>query len=153
MSNEVISFLRQQAFEQGFTVFNDVFGRIELQDKKPIKQSSGSVYGIFVQSNTKITDINGTDINELPSLKNFYPVYWGKDISPARRIIAHVRNYKSTGSADLSSNKEIQDKPIIFGAIFVTKYDEFEKHLHEKFRPLIGSSRHGRSSSIVEIEN
>lgn len=98
MSNEVVSFLRQQAFEQGFTVFNDVFGHIELQDTKPIKQSSGSVYGIFVQSDTQIADID-----ELPSLKNFYPVYWGKDISPARRIIAHVRNHKGTGNANLSS--------------------------------------------------
>lgn len=148
MSNEVISFLRQEAFQKGYAVFNDVFGRIELQNAKPIKQSSGSIYGIFVQSNTPIPDIN-----ELPSLKDFYPIYWGKDISPARRIIAHVRNYKGTGNANLPSIKAIQGKPIIFGAIFVEQYEAFEKHLHDNFRPLSGSGKSGRSSSVVEIEN
>jgi len=148
MSNEVVAFLRQQANQNDYMVFNDIFGRFDFNSTKPIKQSSGAVYGIFAQSTVQIS----TTIN-LPDLENFYPVYWGRDIKPTSRIVAHFQNYNGTGNANLKGCIEIQDKLVIFGAIFVSNYKEFEKYLHISFPPLIPSTRAGRSSTLVEIEN
>jgi len=150
MSNEVISFLRQQAYQNGYIIFNDIFGQIDFNATKPIKQSSGAVYGILVQSNVQISTVKN-----LPNLENFYPVYWGRDTKPISRIIAHYQDYNSTGNGKLQDCTEIQGKGklVIFGAIFVSSYKDFEKHLHINFPPLITSSNTGRSSSLVEIEN
>jgi len=103
MSNEVIDFLRQQADKNDYIVFNDVFGQIDFNaTTKPIKQPSGAVYGILVQSNVPISTVQ-----QLPSLDNLYPVYWGRDISPINRIVAHYQNYNGRGNANLQGCEEI----------------------------------------------
>lgn len=149
MANEVVGFLRSEAYKAHFKVFNDVFGEICLDDNTPIKQSAGAVYGIFVKSEQSIS--KSKKVLEIPNLKNFYPVYWGKDINPTKRIGAHVQDHASTGNAKLRECEEIKGKKLFFGAIFVSNYGGFEKHLRENFPPLIGSGRPGRSSTIVEI--
>jgi len=35
----------------------------------------------------------------------------------------------------------------------VSKYQEFEKLLHEKFKPFTGTNRVGKKSAIIYIEN
>ena len=149
MSNEVIEFLRKEAGKHQFTIFNDVFGRIELNAKLPIKQSSGAVYGVLAYSKTQISG----EIKSIPSLENFYPIYWGKDISPIKRIVAHVQNHEGTGNANLRSCEQIQDKDLIFGAIFVSDYKKFEDHLHRFYPSLLGTGGGGRTSTVIEIEN
>jgi len=146
MTNEVTEFLRKEALKNDFTVFNDVSGTLDINKHPPIKQSSGAVYGIFIKSEeplSKTARING--------YKNLYPVYWGGDVSPPKRIGAHAKDYEGTGNAKLKDNLEIRGKELIWGAIFVSDYKTFEKHLHHNFRPLIGSSRPGKSSTIIEI--
>jgi hypothetical protein len=147
VSNEVTDFLRKEAKRSGHDVFNEVSGSIELDAMVPIKQTSGSVYGIFARSDVPISP----DINKIEGQGNLYPIYWGKDISPPKRIGAHVKNYKNTGNAKLKDRPEIKGKELLFGAIFVSDYKTFEKYLHDNFKPLIGSSRAGKSSSIIEI--
>jgi len=145
MMNEVTEFLRKEALKNRFTVFNEVSGTLDINKHPPIRQSSGAVYGIFVKSEEPLSK---KVINEQ---KNLYPVYWGGDISPPKRISAHAKGYKDTGNAKLKDNLEIKGKELIWGAIFVSHYKVFEKHLHDNFEPLIGSSRSGKSSSIIEM--
>lgn len=147
MSNEVICFLREIACNLGYKVYNDVFGEIKLSDSVPIEQSSGAVYGIFVESNNKLKNVE-----PIPYLTNWYPVYWGADVTPPGRIKAHVQGHQN-GNAKLQSVKEIQGKRLIYGAILVNKYKEFEKYLHEKFKPLLGKDRAGNKAKIIEIIN
>lgn len=148
MGNQVTVFLRSIASIQGNTVFNEVFGDIILSNKKPIKQSSGAVYGIFVESKNVIGKTK-----EIPGNKNWYPVYWGKDLTPPFRIRAHIQNYMGTGNAKLKERKEIKGKELIFGAIFVSKYKEFEKYLHENYKPLLGKNSAGNRAKIIEVIN
>jgi len=143
----VVQILRNEAKEEGFKIFNNIHGEILLNDNLPIKQSSGSVYGILAISDTplngKVKPING--------YPNIYPVYWGKDISPVSRLKAHVQNHQTTGNVDLRSITKLNGKKVIFGAVLVERYSEFETHLHNKYPPLRGTSKTGRVSSIIEI--
>ncbi|NQY26165.1 MAG: hypothetical protein HRT92_03195 [Piscirickettsiaceae bacterium] len=141
--------MTSEAKEKDFTVYKAIFGEIILNEKKAIKQSSGAVYGIFAESETPLR----TGIKPIKGHPKFYPVYWGKDIAPVSRLKAHVQNHKSTGNADLRGIKEIENKKLIFGAILVSDYQKFEKHLHEAYPPLKGTNRTGRLSQIIEILN
>ena len=149
MPNEVVQFLLNEAKEINFRTFDSVFGDLCLDKTKPIKQSYGAVYGIVVESDTP----------PMPSLKplrdypKLFPIYWGKDIAPISRIKAHVQNHKSTGNANLRKITELEGKRIIFGAIFVERYQDFEEHLHKTYPPIKGSMKHGGREKIVEIMN
>ena len=146
----VVQFLTEEAKRRGFCVFDSIFGQIHLhkeKDKRWIEQSSGAVYGIVMQSEKP----PNTDTKALKDHPNFYPIYWGKDISPISRMKAHVNEYKSTGNAGLNGISEITGKKLFFGAIMVCRYKEFENHLHIHFRPLRKSNTGGRGPSVVKI--
>lgn len=149
LSKCVFLMLKKEAEENNFIIFSEIFGELNLSDSVPIKQSSGSVYGILVElQNAPKAGIRPINFNS-----NLYPVYWGKDISPVSRLKAHVQNHRSTGNANLKSRQELVGKRLLFGAILVSKYSDFEAHLHKKYPPMIGTSRIGRTSKIIEILN
>ncbi|HOU96478.1 MAG TPA: hypothetical protein PLN06_07630 [Bacteroidales bacterium] len=118
-----------------------------LDETKPIKQYCGAVYGIVVESDTPPS----TGLKPLKDYPKLFPVYWGKDIAPVSHIIAHVQNHKSTGNANLRNISELKDKRIIFGAIFVERYRDFEEHLHKTYPLLKGSKKHGGGEKIIKI--
>jgi len=149
MSNEIVKFLNEEANKNGFEVFNQIFGEIHLNEDRPIKQSSGTVYGIIVES--PVPPKSG--LAAIEGYPNLYPVYWGKDIAPVSRLKAHVQNYPSTGNANLRGIDEIAGKKLTFGAILVSQYQEFESYLHTTYPPLKGTSRAGKQSQIIEIMN
>lgn len=147
MTNEVVDFLKTFAAAEGHEVFDAIFGSISIGARYPITQSSGSVYGIWVQSDLPPTET----IASIPGFENWYPVYWGKDISPVSRMKAHVQGHKN-GNIALPTVIEVQNKNLIFGAILVARYRDFEKLLHQRFPPLKGSAASGRSQTVVHIE-
>lgn len=133
-----------EAEGEGFKIFDNIHGEILLNDKLPIKQSSGSVYGIPAISDAPLNE----EIQPVKGHPNIYPVYWNKDISPTSRVKAHVQNHQNTGNIRLRSIIELTDKEVIFGVVLVEKYLEFEKHVHKKYPPLGGTSKAGRKLSI-----
>lgn len=149
MSNEVVEFLSSEAKDNGFTVYEAIFGEIKLDEENAIKQSSGAVYGILAESEAPLK----SGIEAITGYPNHYPVYWGKDIAPVSRLTAHVQNHAGTGNANLRGIKEIESKKLIFGAILVSNYQGFEQHLHEAYPPLKGTSKTGRLSQIIEVIN
>jgi hypothetical protein len=149
MSNDVTEFLTTFAVNEGYTVFDSLSGSIELGQTIPIVQSSGSVYGIWVNSNTTPS----TGVRHLPGHPDWYPVYWGKDICPVSRMKAHVRGHANNGNINLPGIAEVTGKRLIYGAILVSRYEGFESLLHSRFQPLRGTSRAGRRSTIIRIEN
>lgn len=146
MTNEVTNFLLEIAKKNNFTVFNEVSGTLDIDAHPPIKQSSGAVYGIFAKSKEPLSKIK-----EIEEHTNLYPVYWGADISPPSRIGAHAKAYEGTGNAKLKENPEIKGKKLIWGAIFVSDYKGFEQHLHKEFKPLLGTSRSGKSLKNIKV--
>lgn len=118
MTNEVVKFLSKEASNSGFKTYSAVFGDLHLdQETGSIKQSTGSVYGIFVES-------YNSPVKKLKSVKGYpklYPVYWGKDIAPVSRLKAHVQHHKTTGNAKLRDLRQIKGKRFIFGANFRRK--------------------------------
>jgi hypothetical protein len=149
MKNEIVQFLLKEAKENYFNVFDSVFGDLSLDEDKPIKQSCGAVYGIVVESD-KPPQASLKPLKHYPKL---FPIYWGKDIAPVSRIKAHVQNHKSTGNANLRNITELKGKRLIFGAIFVDRYQAFERHLHITYPPLRRSMKHGGGQKIVKITN
>ena len=144
-----IEFLKAFANQEDFTYYDSVFGSLELTENEPIKQSSGAVYGVWVKSET----ILNNEVKSIPNYPKWYPVYWGKDIKPISRISAHVQNHKGTGNAKLRAMQLIKDKPIIFGALFVERYNEFERLVHQNYPALKGAGQTGKNSSIIQIMN
>ena len=149
MQNEVVQFLLKEAKDINFNTFDSVFGDLCFDEDKPIKQSCGAVYGIVVESDTPPR----ASLKPLKHYPKLFPIYWGKDIAPVSRIKAHVQNHASTGNASLRKIHELKGKRIIFGAIFVEKYQDFEAHLHKTYPPLKGSIRSGGKEKIVKITN
>lgn len=147
-TSPVTQFLRDIAARDGYRVFNDLFGTIDLGAKLPITQSSGAVYGIWVQSSTPPRP----NLQPIPGHAEWFPVYWGKDIAPASRMKAHVKGHRN-GNINLPSVREVQGKPLIFGAILVANYRAFEVHLHNVCRPMLGTAAPGRASTVIRIEN
>jgi hypothetical protein len=145
-SSIVITFLRSVAASNNYQVFNDMFGTIDLLATLPITQSSGAVYGIWAESSSPLRD----GLKPLPDYPGWYPVYWGKDISPVSRMKAHVKGHNN-GNINLPSVQEIKGKTLIFGAILVEKYQAFESLLHRTYPPMLGSSRPGKKSTVVRI--
>lgn len=147
MQNEVAKFLLKEAKDHKYDTFNSVFGDLFLDETKPIQQSCGAVYGIVVESDKPLS----AELKPLKDYPKLYPVYWGKDIAPVSRIKAHVQNHASTGNINLRSISELVGKRIIFGAIFVERYRDFEEHLYKTYPPLKGSNKHGGAEKIVKI--
>ena len=148
MTNEVVKFLKATATAEQYAVFDAMFGSIHIGTKFPICQSSGAVYGIWVKSESPPSP----SLKTIPGFDDWYPVYWGKDIAPVSRMKAHVQGHKN-GNIDLPNVIEVQNKPLIFGAILVARYRDFEKLLHGHFPPLKGSPSNGRSHTVVHVEN
>ncbi|MFL1916794.1 hypothetical protein ACJW8B_15565 [Plesiomonas shigelloides] len=142
----VNTFLRSVAAKHGYQVFNDMFGTIDLTADFPITQSSGAVYGIWAKASSPLR----SDLNAIPGYPEWFPIYWGKDITPVSRMKAHVQGHQN-GNINLPEVKEVQGKPLIFGAILVEKYQVFETLLHDNYPPMLGSSRLGRQSTVVRI--
>lgn len=149
MSNCVVALLKKEAEDSNFTTFSEIFGELFLSDRAAIKQSSGAVYGILVESDGAPAE----GVKAISPGSNLYPVYWGKDIAPVSRLKAHVQNHQSTGNANLRSRRELVGKRLYFGAILVSRYSEFEALLHKRYPPMIGTSRRGNVSQIIEIQN
>jgi hypothetical protein len=147
MQNKITKFLQRVARPAGFEIYNSIYGKIRLENKIPITQSSGAVYGIWVYSE-EIP--NG--IRNLPGHTKWYPVYWGKDISPVSRMKAHVQGHQN-GNINLPSHEFLRSKELIYGAVLVSSYRRFEQFLHERYKPMLGTNRRGSISSIIEIEN
>jgi hypothetical protein len=145
--NIVVDFLKKVACKNGYKVFDSIYGDIVLQNDDAIQQSSGAVYGIWVQS---ASSPNGK-VEVVPDYPGWFPVYWGKDIAPVSRMKAHVQDHASTGNIALRKIEEIQGKKIIFGAVMVSRYREFEELLHKKYSPMRGSSKPGKSARVIKI--
>jgi len=144
----IVKFLKKTANDNSYQVFDSIYGKIELGNDHPIKQSSGSVYGIWVKSNSS----PGGKVEQIPGHPEWFPVYWGKDIAPVSRMKAHVQDHTKTGNIKLRKIKEIEGKELIFGAIMVARYENFEKLLHDRYRPMKGSDKKGRNSTVIKIE-
>lgn len=142
----VTTFLRSVAARYDYQVFNDMFGTIDLTADLPITQSSGAVYGIWAKAALPLR----AGLQPILGHPEWFPVYWGKDISPVSRMKAHVKGHKN-GNINLPEVKEVQGKPLIFGAILVARYQAFEALLHSNYRPMLGTSRPGKRSTVVHI--
>ncbi len=142
----VADFLCGFANNNGFKVFDALYGTIELGAPSPIIQSSGAVYGIWVQSAEPMSGLA-----PIPDHTAWFPVYWGKDIAPVSRMKAHVQGHQN-GNINLPAVSAVQGKPLIFGAILVSRYREFEDLLHQRFQPLLGTRSAGKRSTVVVIE-
>lgn len=144
----VVTFLRKVAEVNMHNVYNDLFGSINLTENMPITQSSGAVYGIWAKAPAPLRD----GLKPLPDYPEWYPIYWGKDISPVSRMKAHVKGHKN-GNINLPEVKEINGKDIIFGAVLVGRYQAFETLLHKKYPPMLGSPKPGKKSTVVRIDD
>jgi len=148
MPKSVVSFLNAVANQAGYEVFDSLYGSINLGEAFPITQSSGAVYGIWVQADQPPRN----DLSCIPGYQSWYPVYWGKDISPMSRMKAHVQGHQN-GNINLPNVVEVRGKALIYGAILVSRYWEFEQLLYRDYRPMLGSPAEGRRSTIVQVKN
>ena len=123
-----------------------MYGAIHLGREFPIEQASGAVYGIWVKSSSPPR----TGLASLPGYINWYPVYWGKDISPVSRLKAHVQGHKN-GNINLPALVEVQGLPLVFGAVMVSNYKAFESLLHAKFPPMRGTPFTDRRATVVRV--
>lgn len=139
-------FLKEFAAENDFAVYDCIYGSINLGQLSPVEQSCGAVYGIWAQSSAPLK----SGLSSLPGHSQWYPVYWGKDISPVSRLKAHVQGHQN-GNINLPSILEVQGLPLVFGSILVARYEQFERLLHSKYPPLRGSGRTGRQATVVRI--
>jgi len=172
--NQVTLFLKKEVLENSEFKRNDnLHGKIKLDDlngiiggNSKISLSSGSVYGIFAietensNINQLINEVNDKKTKELKDYgsimtdgnNKIYPIYWGKDINPGSRIVAHSRHYPGTGNAELEKYPALRNFNLIYGSIYVTKYRDFEDHLFKKYQPLLGTNKVGKESKITLIE-
>ncbi|NJD39672.1 MAG: hypothetical protein FIA89_15325 [Geobacter sp.] len=148
MPIHVVKFLKELAEKEGFEIFDSLYGSIQIDQIPSILQSSGAVYGIWVEADVAPSRA----VSELPGYRNWYPVYWGKDISPLSRMKAHVQGHRN-GNINLPKITEIRGKRLIFGAILVARYVEFELLLHSQFPSLKGTPAIGKEAKVVRIEN
>lgn len=142
----VPKFLKKFAAENKFAIYDCLYGSINLGQPYPVEQSCGAVYGIWAQSSEPLT----AGLSPLPGYPQWYPVYWGKDISPVSRLKAHVQGHQN-GNIDLPNIREVQGLPLVFGSVLVARYEQFERLLHSTFPPLRGSGRPGRQATVVRV--
>ena len=110
----VPEFLKDFALKRNFAVHDCVYGSINLGRSFPIEQSCGAVYGIWASSPTPIR----TGLAPIPGYPQWYPVYWGKDITPVSRLKAHVQGHQN-GNINLPSIPELENLPLVFGSILL----------------------------------
>lgn len=142
----VAKFLKSFALEYGFKVHDCLYGSIELGGMYPIEQSAGAVYGIWAH----MPAAPQPGLSDVPGFPDWYPVYWGKDISPVSRIKAHVQGHKN-GNIGLPSISELHGARLVFGAILVSEYQRFEALLHQHCPPFKGTPSFGRQSTVVRV--
>lgn len=145
-STFVPQFLRGVAAQRGFVVRECLYGSIHLGRQFPIEQACGAVYGIWAKAATPLRH----GLKALPGYSDWYPVYWGKDIAPVSRLKAHVQGHKN-GNINLPAITELTNLPLVYGAILVSRYGQFEQLLYTEYPPLRGSPRGGRVSSVVMV--
>lgn len=142
----VPKFLKLFAAEHGLQVHDCLYGAIELGCKFPIQQSAAAVYGIWAH----MPIAPKTGLAQVPGFPGWYPVYWGKDISPLSRLKAHVQGHKN-GNIDLPSIVELKGVRLVFGAVLVSEYQRFEALLHQHCPPFKGTPSIGRQSTVVMV--
>ena len=142
----VPQFLKTVAAENGFAVHDCLYGSIHIGRDRPIEQASGAVYGIWAKAALPLQ----AGLAPLPGYQGWFPVYWGKDISPVSRLKAHVQGHKN-GNINLPALAEVQGLPLVFGAVLVSNYKRFEALLHSTYPPLRGSRMSGRQASVVKV--
>jgi hypothetical protein len=142
----VPKFLKSVAEQRGFAVGDCLYGSIHIGRAFPIEQASGAVYGIWAKAGAPLRE----GLKALPNYPGWYPVYWGKDISPVSRLKAHVQGHKN-GNINLPAITELSNLPLVYGAIIVSRYLQFESLLHQQYPPLRGTARGGRVSSVVRV--
>lgn len=144
----VPTYLKSVADEHGFCVYDCLYGSIALGREFPIEQSSGSVYGIWVSSSMPPQP----DLAPVPGYSDWYPIYWGKDIAPASRMKAHVQGHKN-GNINLPNIQELKGERLVYGAIFVSSYERFEKLVRQCSPPMLGTPLRGRVGSVVKVRD
>lgn len=142
----VPKFLKSVAAEHDFEVHDCMYGSIDLGAAYPIQQAAGAVYGIWAQM--PMSPRPGCEA--IPGFANWYPVYWGKDISPVSRLKAHVQGHRN-GNINLPGIHEIRGAQLVFGAILVSDYLRFERLLHARFPPFKGNGSAGRLGTVVRV--
>jgi hypothetical protein len=155
---DLIEFLKSVANRNNHEIYSEISGNISFLPAALIQQSSGSIYGLVVELTQQELSLLK---KELPKRKqniqfsaiegNWYPLYWGKDLTPGARIKAHVQGHKNNGNANLKKYQVLKNKNIKYAALFVSKYELFEAHLHANYQPLLGSSKKGSVAKIVKV--
>jgi len=131
LQQKIIDFLEKIAKENSFNIIENVSGKIV---NNHIITNGVAVYGILVESSLPLKENH----RSLPGSPNLYPVYWGVDPKPISRILAHLSEYKKTGSVQIHNIKELENKPLYSGVIFLKEYKELEALLHKNFPPYTG---------------
>jgi hypothetical protein len=145
-SSLVPKFLKSFAAKHGFLIHDCLYGAIKLGGSFPIQQSAAAVYGIWAH----MPEAPRSGLAEVPGFPGWYPVYWGKDISPVSRIKAHVQGHKN-GNIGLPNIVELRDAQLVFGAVLVSEYQRFEALLHQLCPPFKGTPKFGRQGTVVQV--
>lgn len=160
IKNRIIEILEK---EVGTDALPFISGTIDNPgtDECKLSEGRGSVYGIAIKItskeekialfNCKDAEIKGID--DWKSLgDDYYPLYWGKDINMGARLHSHTKASKSTGTCQLNSRKELENKDIIYGAMPCSNYKKIEDRLHKKY-PCIYKTRKSADKEELSIEN
>ena len=142
----VPKFLKSFAAEHGLKVHDCLYGAIEIGGEFPIQQSAAAVYGIWAH----MPAAPKTGLAQVPGFPDWYPVYWGKDISPVSRLKAHVQGHRN-GNIGLPNVAELRGARLVFGAVLVSEYQRFEALLHQHCPPFKGTPSLGRQSTVVRV--
>lgn len=155
---DIKSFIKKEAKKFNRSIFDEIEGEIKIGHDCEYTQSSGAVYGLFVEFNNEELK---QFIKELPKKLQqesykpiqecWYALYWGKDLTPGARVKAHVQGHRNNGNARLKNYKTLKGKKIKYAAVYVEQYEKFEMELHEKYQPLLGTRRRGSASKIVRV--
>lgn len=154
VGNWLIDFAKKENYPTLFFLFGEYTANENFQ-------STGSVYGIWIEVEdakkedlfNELSLIYQIDINDQAKKiqGNWYPLYWGKDISPSKRTKDHFDCSDTTSSLKLLKSDLLSEYRFVYGIILVHKYEEFEKLLHKKISPIIGSDFRGRKVEKVSV--
>ncbi|QRK09687.1 hypothetical protein JQX13_06040 [Archangium violaceum] len=116
-------------------MFNELYGEIDFRrssarkaETTPVKLPSGSVYGIFAYPDNKaagkaLLEATHCEASEVEPIDGgAYPLYWGRDIHPGSRVMAHARvRNGNTGNAKLEQIPALQKCKVLFKVSQFTK--------------------------------
>lgn len=153
MKNQLVEFLLEEANKCKYKTVEYIQPLVEYDnndEKYKINRQIACVYGFWIdlREAKKKKVFKETDCGDIkPIVDNWYPLYWGKDIYPGSRINAHITEPKGTGTMELSKYSSLENCKIICGGILVElkSYEMFEQNLHSNYKPILGSSKKGRS--------